>query len=132
MSTDQQPAAGWSLGRAALLLGLALAAIGVIVYATTRGATATAKAQPAVTGAAAVGECAAADGNTSLQALLVGCGGDSARYDVLQVFPGTDDRTKCADVPGTSFALLQPATAHRPAAVVCVEDLRQEGHAVAQ
>jgi hypothetical protein len=109
---------GWTIARATVLMVLGVFALAVVGWGAELGhRPRTLAAAPT---AAAAGDCATLH-------RLVACGDPAAQYEVLQVFPGTGDRTRCAEVPGSEFAWVQPVGAHGPVAVVCVTRLLVPG-----
>lgn len=117
---------GWTLARATVLMVLGVFALAIVGWGAERAdGTRTLAATPT---AAVVGDCATLRHlPTGAPARLVACADPAAQYQILQVFPGTSDRTQCAVVPGSEFAFVQPISLHGQGAVVCVTLLHALG-----
>ena len=131
------PGPTWSPLRVTVLVLLGILALAAVAYGAAHvSSNRTATPLPAV---AAPGDCVALASPTPSQAQgrerpetgqpvrLVDCNSTQARYTVIQVFPAGTDTRRCAEVPGSEFALSQQLGTG--STLVCAEHSDVQGRA---
>lgn len=107
----------WTSTRVALVLLLGALVVAAVGYGGTHLSANRIGPVLNPAGTAAVpGDCV-----TAGAARLVDCTDSAARFAVIESFPGSTDLDRCADVPGTEYALVQHIRAASAGNVLCVE-----------
>jgi hypothetical protein len=115
----------WSPARVAVLVGIGLLTLVVLTFAALHIAT-----RPYGAGSAAAlpqaGDCVTSSGSGGGAVRIVDCDDSNARYEIIGTFTGVQQQDRCADVPGSEFALTRSEPGGRTS-LLCVSLLDVQG-----